>query len=99
MKILRFACEDHYEAEKLASMTSVRDDGSIFIEAVMSIIGKEVILRLKDKSCHSVTMGDLESLERLRMTLADLALGRWTVVSSRSLAEVLELTLNESRTL
>ena len=95
MKVIRITCDDRYEAEKLAAMTSVQKDGSVFVEAVRSIIGKEVILTLKDKSSHSIMVKEHEDLESLKHILKQVALGRLTIVSSSFSGNVAEITLTD----
>lgn len=55
-------CEDRYEAQKLASLVLVRDsdanDAQTFIDAVVNIVGNEVIISLTDGSSHSILLQD-----------------------------------------
>jgi len=57
MKIIeKYLCSDEYEKEKLCSLFSIQKDQSIYILDVMDVIENEIIIMLRDKSCHSVTM-------------------------------------------
>ena len=55
-------CEDRYEAQKLASLVLVRDpdanDAQTFIDAVVNIVGNEVVISLTDGSSHSILLQD-----------------------------------------
>ena len=62
-------CADNYEAEKLASLMSSDKDGKINIDAIGGIHGYEVILRLRDKTSHSVLLNDGESVRVLESVL------------------------------
>ncbi len=65
------SCADGYEAEKLASLFSLQDR-SISIEAVVAVHGPEIVLRLKDKSSHSVVLRDRDNARMLAIALHEL---------------------------
>lgn len=60
------ACEDKYEAQKLANLIFVRDpEGSdsvdadrTYLEAVVNVIETEVVISIGDGSSHSVLLDD-----------------------------------------
>ena len=57
MKIIeKYLCSDKYEKEKLCRLFSIQKDQSFYILDVMDVIENEIIIMLRDKSCHSVTM-------------------------------------------
>ncbi len=78
----RIACEDKYEAQKLASLIYVKDNKETFIAGILDIIDNELIISLKDKSAHSILVKDkmeaesfadfiqqvLENMERITNT-------------------------------
>ena len=43
-------CDDKYEAQKLASLVFIKDGKETYISGVLNVIGKELIISLKDKS-------------------------------------------------
>ncbi len=52
-----FHCEDSYEADKILGFFSDKDP-SQFVLNVEYINNNEIIIKLKDNSCHSVLMKD-----------------------------------------
>lgn len=52
------ACEDEYEAQKLASLIYIKDSNETFITGILEIIENELVMSLKDKSAHSVLFKD-----------------------------------------
>ncbi|MDE1765793.1 MAG: hypothetical protein KGI27_05875 [Thaumarchaeota archaeon] len=59
----KIACEDKYEAQKLASLIYIRDDNETFIAGILEIIENEIIISLKDKSAHSILVRDRKEAE------------------------------------
>jgi hypothetical protein len=55
-KVTRFECLDSYETEKLGSMLLPDKDSVHFVIEVIKIVDNEIVLMLKDKSCHAVLM-------------------------------------------
>lgn len=62
---IRIRCADKYEALKLASMALVHRSSRTYIDAVLDIIGNEVIVSLRDKSAHCIVMYDAREAESL----------------------------------
>jgi hypothetical protein len=94
MKTMKFECDDHYEAEKLASLVSVQKDDTVYVDGVAAVIGNEIVIKLKDKSSHSVLLNDRENLDRLRSLLLDLVSGKIKIQSSNVSGSVAEITLD-----
>lgn len=93
MKILKFECDDRYEAEKLASLVSVQKDDTVYVDGVAAVIGNEIVIKLKDKSSHAVLLKDRENVDRLQSLLQDVAKGKAKVRSSDFSGSVAEITL------
>lgn len=91
MKSLKFACDDRYEAEKLAGLMSVQKDGTLYVDGVAAIIGNEIVIKLKDKSSHAVIMKDKENVKVLDALLREVACGKTTIVSSNFEGSVAEI--------
>ena len=70
--IEKYVCWDKYEKEKLCALFSVQNDNSIYILDVKNVIGNEVIIMLKDNSCHSVTMKDNDFAWNLSRLITDI---------------------------
>lgn len=59
----KIACDDNYEAQKLASLIYVKDNNETFITGILEIIENELIISLKDKSAHSILLRDKSEAE------------------------------------
>lgn len=74
-KVTRFECIDSYETEKLGSMLLPDRDSVHFVIEVIKIVDNEIVLMLKDKSCHAVLMKDNINTIKLREFVRELILG------------------------
>ena len=79
-KVTRFECLDSYETEKLGSMLLGDKNSVQFVVEVIKIIDNEIILMLKDKSCHAVLMKDNINAVKLREFVGELIFGPMMVV-------------------
>jgi hypothetical protein len=79
-KVTRFECLDSYETEKLGSMLLPDKDSVHFVIEVIKIIDNEIILMLKDKSCHVVLMKDNINAVKLREFIGELIFGTMIVI-------------------
>ena len=79
-KVTRFECLDSYETEKLGSMLLPDKDSVHFVIEVIKIIDNEIILMLKDKSCHVVLMKDNINAVKLREFVGELIFGTMIVI-------------------
>jgi hypothetical protein len=91
-KTVKFECEDHYEAEKLASLLSVQKDNMVWVVGVEAVIGNEVVIQLKDRSSHAVMLKDEQTAVRLKSFMTDLMKGKIKIDSSECLGSVTETT-------
>ena len=91
-KTLKFECDDHYEAEKLASLLSVQKDNTVWVLGVEAVVGNEVIIQLKDRSSHAVMLKDEQTVVRLKSFMTDLMKGKIKIDSSECLESVTEIT-------
>ena len=62
MKI-SIACDDKYEAQKLAGLIFVKDGKETYIVGILNVIKNEMIISLKDKSAHSILLKDEQEVE------------------------------------
>jgi len=74
-KVTKFECLDSYETEKLGSMLLPDKESIHFVIEVIKIVDNEVVLMLKDKSCHAVLMKDNINAVKLREFVRELILG------------------------
>ena len=94
MRKFTFECDDSYEAEKLASMATLQKDGSFWISGVAAIVGKEIVLQLKDRSSHSIVMKNDSEAKSLRALLLEIVDGRLTVTASESTGMNADITVS-----
>lgn len=93
MTTVRFQCDDRYEAEKLASLVSVQKDDTAYVDGVAAVIGREIVIKLKDKSSHAVLLKDKEDVDRLQSLLLNVLNGKTKILSSNFSGSVAEITL------
>jgi len=59
----KIKCLDQYEAEKLASMIFIKEGKETYIIEILNIIENEIVVKLKDKSAHSILFKDNSQVE------------------------------------
>lgn len=59
----KIKCLDKYEAKKLASMIFIKEGRETYISEILNIIDNEIVVKLKDKSAHSVLLKDSSQVE------------------------------------
>ncbi len=95
-KVTRFECYDSYETEKLGSMLLPDKDSVHFVVEVIKIIDNEIVLMLKDKSCHAVLMKDNINAVKLREFVRELIFGTMVVIKTFGQENVLNVVHNTS---
>ncbi len=80
--ILKFICEDGYEAEKLSSIFTLQKDDSLFVIEIVKVIENEVIVKLKDGSHHSILFKDEDNARMLKKMFTELSLTKKKVIST-----------------
>jgi hypothetical protein len=80
--IVKFICEDGYEAEKLSSIFSVQKDDTLFVTEIVKVIGNELIVKLKDGSHHSILFKDRDNAQMLKKIFTELSLTKKKVIST-----------------
>lgn len=93
MKILKFECDDRYEAEKLASLMSVQKDNIVWISGVVAAVDNEIVIQLKDWSSHAIMLKDEETVVRLKSFVMDVVKGKIRIHSSDFVESVAEITI------
>ena len=94
-KLERFECYDKYEAEKLAGLTGLQKDHSIYIQDICDVIGNEIVVILKDRSSHCIVMKDNDNAARLNRLLSEVVQGKKTISQSNYENYTTELVLSE----
>ena len=92
-KTLKFECDDRYEAEKLASLMSVQKDNTVWVSGIEAAIGNEIVIRLKDRSSHSVLLKDEQSVARLKSFITDLMNEKIKIHSSGCVGSITEIII------
>jgi hypothetical protein len=80
--MIKFICEDNYEAEKLASIFSLQNENSLFVSGIVKIIGNEAIVNLKDGSHHSISFKDKNNAINLEKMLNELSTTKSKIIST-----------------
>lgn len=97
MKSEKFECDDRYEAEKLSSLVSIQKDGTVWFTGVAAVVNTEIVIKLKDKSCHAIVLKDRENVKRLVSLLDDVANGNIHIHSSNFSGSLAEIVVLEER--
>lgn len=59
----KIKCLDKNEAEKLSSMIFIKEGKETYISEILNIIDNEIVVKLKDKSAHSILLKDNVQVE------------------------------------
>lgn len=59
----KIKCLDKYEAEKLASMIFIKEGKETYVTEILNIVDNEIVVKLKDKSAHSILLKDNSQVE------------------------------------
>jgi hypothetical protein len=92
-KLDHIICSDKYEREKLTSLFSIQKDDSVFVMDVENLIDKEIIIKLKDKSCHSITLNNKDNANSLFLLIKEIKNGKRRFVSLENLSSNNEIRI------
>ena len=59
----KIICLDKYESEKFASLIFIKDGKETFIIEILNVIDNEIVVKIKDKSAHSILLKDKTQVE------------------------------------
>lgn len=90
-KVTKFECLDSYETEKLGSMLLPDKDSVHFVVQVVKIVDNEIVLMLKDKSCHAILMKDNLNAVKLKEFVRELIFGSMIVINSFGQEDILNV--------
>lgn len=85
-KLNNIICFDKYEKEKLMGLFSIQKDDSVFVMDVENLIDNELIIKLKDKSCHSIMLNDKNNAYSLFLLIKDIKDGKRRFISLENLS-------------
>ncbi len=91
--IIKFLCDDSYEAEKLSSIFMRQNDELPYITDIVKIIENEMIVKLKDNSHHSILFKDPDNALNLKKTFLDLSSMSKKIVSISRIENEVIMTL------
>ena len=86
-------CSDKYEKEKLTGFFSIQKDDSVFEMDVENLIENEIIIKLKDKSCHSITLKNKDNANTLFILIKEIKNGKRRFVSLDNLNSNTEIQI------
>ena len=95
-KVTKFDCLDSYETEKLGSMLLPDKDSVHFVVQVVKIVDNEIVLMLKDKSCHAVLMKDNLNAVKLKEFVRELIFGSMIVIKTFGQEDILNVVHKSS---
>ena len=90
MKV-KIACDDKYEAGKLAALIFIKDGKETFITGILNVINNELVISLKDKSAHSILLKDEEHVEKFADFIQSVMDKEHKLISTRILEHVVEM--------
>ena len=85
-KFNNIICFDKYEKEKLMGLFSIQKDDSVFVMDVENLIENEIIIKLKDKSCHSIMLNDKNHAYSLFLLIKDIKDNKRRFISLENLS-------------
>ena len=92
-KSYNIICSDKYEKEKLTSLFSIQKDDLVFEMDVENLIENEIIIKLKDKSCHSITLKNKDIANTLFILIKEIKSGKRRFVSLENLNSNAEIQI------
>jgi len=90
MKI-NIACDDKYEAQKLASLIFIKDGKETYITSILNVVKNELVIALKDKSAHSILLKDEANVEKFADFIQSVIDKEHKIISIRILEHQIEI--------
>ena len=87
----KIKCFDKNEAEKLASMIFLKEGNEIFITEILNIVDNEMVVKLKDKSAHSILLKDNSQVESFADFIQSVFENKHKIVGTSTLEDVVEI--------
>ena len=88
----RIGCADAYEAQKLAGLVFARDSGETSVSAILNVVGREVVIGIRDGSAHSVLLRDEGSVEALADFCQSVFDGEHVLVSAEASGDAVSMS-------
>ncbi len=87
----KIKCFDKYEAEKLARMIFIKEGKETFVTEILNIVGNEVVVRLKDKSAHSILFKDNSQVESFADFIQSVFENKHKIVNTSTVEDEVEI--------
>lgn len=88
----KIKCLDKYEAEKLASLIFIKDGKETFITEILNIIDNEIVVKIKDKSAHSILLKNKAEVESFADFIQSVFDNEHKIIDTITFGEDLEIT-------
>ncbi len=88
----KIKCLDKYEAEKLASLIFIKDGKETFITEILNVIDNEIVVKIKDKSAHSILLKNKTEVESFADFIQSVFDQEHKIIETVTLGEDLEIT-------
>jgi hypothetical protein len=88
---LKIKCLDKNEAEKLVSMIFIKEGKETYITEILNIIDNEIVVKLKDKSAHSILLKDNSQVESFADFIQSVFENQHKIVSTSSSENEVEI--------
>ena len=88
----KVSCRDKYEAQKLASLLSIKDSKETLITEILNVVDTEVVVYLKDKSAHSIIFKNNQNVELFTDFLQSVLEKKHKIVQATFSNEEIEIT-------
>ena len=87
----RIRCLDKYEAEKLASLIYIKDGKETFITEILNVIENEIVVKIKDKSAHSILLKDETQVEYFADFIQSVFDKEHKIIDTKTIGEEVEI--------
>ncbi len=87
----KIKCFDKNEAEKLVSMIFIKEGKETFVTEILNIVGNEVVVRLKDKSAHSILFKDNSQVQYFEDFIQSVFENKHKIVNTSTVEDEVEI--------
>jgi len=88
----KIKCLDKNEAEKLASMIFIKEGNETYVTGILNIIDNEIVVKLKDKSAHSILLKDNTQVEFFADFIQSVFENQHKIVNTSTSEDEVEIT-------
>ena len=88
----KIKCLDKNEAEKLASMIFIKEGKETYIAEILNIFDNEIVVKLKDKSAHSILLKDNTQVESFADFIQSVFENQHKIVNTVTFEDEVEIT-------